>query len=77
MACKREVPLGQVDQVVGGVVASSCSLMMRRLLAIVLRKVPFINGSSNRIAPRRGYRSPAPVWCSPERRAPTSPECEA
>ena len=40
------------DQVVGGAVASTCSLMMRRLLAIVLRKVPFISGSSNRIAPR-------------------------
>jgi hypothetical protein len=37
---------------VGDAVASSCSLIMRRLLAIVLRKVPFINGSSNRIAPR-------------------------
>src|SRR5215211_1901997 len=42
----------QVGQVVGGAVASTCCLMMRRLLAIVLRKVPFINGSSNRITPR-------------------------
>src|SRR5215218_6995428 len=42
----------QVGQVVGGAVASSCCLIMRRLLIIVLRKVPFINGSSNRIGPR-------------------------
>jgi hypothetical protein len=51
MACKRSAGL-QVDQVVGEAVASTSSLMMRRLLAIVLRKVPLINGSSNRIAPR-------------------------
>ena len=36
----------------GGAVASTCSLMLRRLLAIVLRNVPFISGSSNRITPR-------------------------
>ena len=36
----------------GDAVASTCSLMTRRLPAIVLRKIPFISGSSNRIAPR-------------------------
>jgi hypothetical protein len=42
----------QVGHVVGEAVASTCSLMMRRLLAIVLRNLPRISGSSNRIAPR-------------------------
>src|ERR671910_3387953 len=42
----------QVGHVVGEAVASTCSLMVRRLLAIVVRKVPRISGSSNRIAPR-------------------------
>jgi hypothetical protein len=53
MACKRWVPL--VSKWVtswGDGVASTCCLIMRRLLAIVLPKVPFISGSSNRIAPR-------------------------
>src|SRR5918994_7749482 len=48
----QEVPWVQVGQVMGGAVASTCSLMLRRLLAMVLRKVPRISGSSHRIAPR-------------------------
>jgi hypothetical protein len=44
MACKG--PTG-LQVVVGGAVASTCSLMLRRLLAIVFRKVPFISGSNN------------------------------
>src|SRR5215211_2969166 len=42
----------QVGSGHGHAVASTCCLIMRRLLIIVLRKVPFISGSSNRIGPR-------------------------
>ena len=48
----QEVPWVQVGHVVGDAVVSTCSLIVRRLLAMVLRKVPRISGSSNRIAPR-------------------------
>jgi hypothetical protein len=41
---------------VGDAVASTCSLMTRRLLPIVLRKVPLSSGSNNLMTPR--------VWAS-------------
>jgi hypothetical protein len=37
---------------VGDVVSSTCSLMTRRLLPIVLRKVPLSSGSNNPMTPR-------------------------
>jgi hypothetical protein len=48
----QAVPLGSVSQVTGDAVASTCSLMMRRLRTIVLRKVRFSSGSDNPMTPR-------------------------